>query len=213
MSPARRSCWSIRSCPSRPRAVFAAVERRRSRRRSATGATGAMISKCRRATLVPAIGDVLDWLGSSRGATFVRMSGSGATCFALFDRRGRARCRRVGLSRSLVASGDHSCARGRACPPDPHRRTDARRRSRRMTSPVLMERAGAALGRGGVAVRRPDRDPDPVGPGNNGGDGRVAARHLEARGMTGAAPPTLGHDSPTPEPRADADRLPVRNRS
>lgn len=35
--------------------------------------------------LVPAIGDVLDWLGQRRGGTFVRMSGSGATCFALFD--------------------------------------------------------------------------------------------------------------------------------
>jgi len=35
--------------------------------------------------LVPAIGDVLDWLGRQSGASFVRMSGSGATCFALFD--------------------------------------------------------------------------------------------------------------------------------
>ena len=35
--------------------------------------------------LVPAIGDVLDWLARQRNASFVRMSGSGATCFALFD--------------------------------------------------------------------------------------------------------------------------------
>lgn len=35
--------------------------------------------------LVPAIGDVIDWLASRQGAKFVRMSGSGATCFALFD--------------------------------------------------------------------------------------------------------------------------------
>jgi len=35
-------------------------------------------------TLVPAIGDILDWLHTQPGATFVRMSGSGATCFALF---------------------------------------------------------------------------------------------------------------------------------
>ena len=35
--------------------------------------------------LVPAIGDVLDWLERHDGAWFVRMSGSGATCFALFD--------------------------------------------------------------------------------------------------------------------------------
>ena len=35
--------------------------------------------------LVPAIADVLDWLGARTGATFSRMSGSGATCFALFE--------------------------------------------------------------------------------------------------------------------------------
>lgn len=35
--------------------------------------------------LVPAIADVLEWLRLQPGATFVRMSGSGATCFALFD--------------------------------------------------------------------------------------------------------------------------------
>ncbi len=35
--------------------------------------------------LVPAIGDVLEWLGNRDGAQHVRMSGSGATCFAMFD--------------------------------------------------------------------------------------------------------------------------------
>ncbi|WP_240309484.1 MULTISPECIES: 4-(cytidine 5'-diphospho)-2-C-methyl-D-erythritol kinase [Sphingomonas] len=35
--------------------------------------------------LVPAIGAVLDWLREQPGAQFVRMSGSGATCFALFE--------------------------------------------------------------------------------------------------------------------------------
>ena len=35
--------------------------------------------------IVPQIGEVLDWLSVQPGATFVRMSGSGATCFALFD--------------------------------------------------------------------------------------------------------------------------------
>ena len=35
-------------------------------------------------SLVPAIGEVLDWLRTQDGATFVRMSGSGATCFAMF---------------------------------------------------------------------------------------------------------------------------------
>jgi 4-diphosphocytidyl-2-C-methyl-D-erythritol kinase len=35
--------------------------------------------------LAPVIGEVLDWLGQQEGANFIRMSGSGATCFALFD--------------------------------------------------------------------------------------------------------------------------------
>ena len=35
--------------------------------------------------LVPAIGNILDWLALQPGANFIRMSGSGATCFALFD--------------------------------------------------------------------------------------------------------------------------------
>lgn len=34
--------------------------------------------------LVPAIAEMLDWLRERPGVTFVRMSGSGATCFALF---------------------------------------------------------------------------------------------------------------------------------
>jgi 4-diphosphocytidyl-2-C-methyl-D-erythritol kinase len=35
--------------------------------------------------LVPEIGEVLDWLSEREGASFLRMSGSGTTCFALFD--------------------------------------------------------------------------------------------------------------------------------
>jgi len=35
--------------------------------------------------LVPLIGTVLAWLSIQSGTTFVRMSGSGATCFALFE--------------------------------------------------------------------------------------------------------------------------------
>ncbi len=35
--------------------------------------------------LVPQIGSVLAWLSAQLGTSFVRMSGSGATCFALFD--------------------------------------------------------------------------------------------------------------------------------
>lgn len=36
-------------------------------------------------TLVPEIGAVLDWFGAREGVQLARMSGSGATCFALFD--------------------------------------------------------------------------------------------------------------------------------
>jgi len=36
-------------------------------------------------SLVPQIVAVLDWLAAQAGTNFVRMSGSGATCFALFD--------------------------------------------------------------------------------------------------------------------------------
>ena len=36
-------------------------------------------------TLVPQIGEVIEWLRARPGANVVRMSGSGATCFALFD--------------------------------------------------------------------------------------------------------------------------------
>jgi 4-diphosphocytidyl-2-C-methyl-D-erythritol kinase len=35
--------------------------------------------------LVPEIGEILDWLHGRDGVTLARMSGSGATCFALFD--------------------------------------------------------------------------------------------------------------------------------
>lgn len=38
--------------------------------------------------LVPQIGELLAWLRGREGATFVRMSGSGATCFALFGDEG-----------------------------------------------------------------------------------------------------------------------------
>jgi 4-diphosphocytidyl-2-C-methyl-D-erythritol kinase len=38
--------------------------------------------------LIPDIGQVLDWLGAQAGANFILMSGSGATCFALFDDEG-----------------------------------------------------------------------------------------------------------------------------
>lgn len=37
-------------------------------------------------SIVPIIGDVIDWLAAQEGASLARMSGSGATCFALFDK-------------------------------------------------------------------------------------------------------------------------------
>jgi len=42
-------------------------------------------------TEAPAIGEVLDLLAASPGVVLSRMSGSGATCFALFDRPARMR--------------------------------------------------------------------------------------------------------------------------
>ncbi len=44
---------------------------------------------CARA-LAPAISDVLEALSAAKGAALVRMSGSGATCFALFEDRSAA---------------------------------------------------------------------------------------------------------------------------
>ena len=49
---------------------------------------------------------------------------------------------------------------------------------------TLMERAGAALAEAAWLFAGPVETLILCGPGNNGGDGRVAARHLEARGMT-----------------------------
>ncbi|MCY7270512.1 MAG: NAD(P)H-hydrate dehydratase [Sphingomonas bacterium] len=49
---------------------------------------------------------------------------------------------------------------------------------------TLMERAGAALAEAAWQFAGPIETLILCGPGNNGGDGRVAARHLEARGMT-----------------------------
>jgi 4-diphosphocytidyl-2-C-methyl-D-erythritol kinase len=38
--------------------------------------------------LAPEVGEVLEWLRAQSGANFIHMSGSGATCFALFDDEG-----------------------------------------------------------------------------------------------------------------------------
>ena len=73
--------------------------------------------------LVPEIGDVLDWLRGQAGADFVRMSGSGATCFALFDDEAARDAAAAACpsnwwhlaSNSALGRGDE--------PPDPHRRS------------------------------------------------------------------------------------------
>jgi 4-diphosphocytidyl-2-C-methyl-D-erythritol kinase len=36
-------------------------------------------------SLVPEVGSVLDWFGQQEGVQLARMSGSGATCFAMFE--------------------------------------------------------------------------------------------------------------------------------
>ena len=38
--------------------------------------------------LAPEVGECLEWLRAQSGANFIHMSGSGATCFALFDDEG-----------------------------------------------------------------------------------------------------------------------------
>ncbi|MEO6580712.1 MAG: NAD(P)H-hydrate dehydratase [Sphingomicrobium sp.] len=65
---------------------------------------------------------------------------------------------------------------------------------------TLMERAGAALAEAAWLFAGPIETLVLCGPGNNGGDGRVAARHLEARGMTVrmATLDTLAEAKPAP---------------
>jgi hydroxyethylthiazole kinase-like uncharacterized protein yjeF len=65
--------------------------------------------------------------------------------------------------------------------------------------PALMEAAGRALARAVQRRFRPARTLVLVGPGNNGGDGYVAARHLERAGwdvaVAALAPPRPGSDA------------------
>ncbi len=53
--------------------------------RSTTGVQGRNDLEAPAIALVPQVETVLAWLGTRPGASFIRMSGSGATCFALFD--------------------------------------------------------------------------------------------------------------------------------
>jgi len=59
--------------------------------------------------LVPEIGVVLARLPRFPGALIVRMSGSGATCFALFSNRGAAEAARTAL---VASEPDWWCAAG-----------------------------------------------------------------------------------------------------
>jgi 4-diphosphocytidyl-2-C-methyl-D-erythritol kinase len=70
-----------------------------------TSSLGAVISSGRNdleapaRVLVPEIGDVLGRLRAARGAILARMSGSGATCFALFDSAGAC----AGAEQAIIA--------------------------------------------------------------------------------------------------------------
>ena len=95
---------------------------------------------------------------------------------------------------------------------------------------TLMERAGAALAEAAYRFAGPLPTLILCGPGNNGGDGYVAARHLAERGVRGAGRGARRADDrrremgakrngtarsrpfADAEPAAVADRLPVRNR-
>jgi 4-diphosphocytidyl-2-C-methyl-D-erythritol kinase len=48
--------------------------------------------------IVPAIGEVLSLLAAQQGALLARMSGSGATCFALFETTAAAEAAAASLS-------------------------------------------------------------------------------------------------------------------
>jgi 4-diphosphocytidyl-2-C-methyl-D-erythritol kinase len=51
--------------------------------------------------LVPEIGNLVDWLSAQAGVTMARMSGSGATCFALFADHARLSAAAAGAARAF----------------------------------------------------------------------------------------------------------------
>ena len=53
------------------------------------------ISKRRRLRIQPVIGEVIAALNATNGAWLARMSGSGATCFAIYENTADARPRRA----------------------------------------------------------------------------------------------------------------------
>ena len=116
---------------------------------------------------MPAIGDVLDWLRAQPGATFVRMSGSGATCFALFDDEAARDAAAGACPGALVASGDLPALR-RGAMTRPILTAAAMRAAEQAaidggtSVETLMERAGAALAEARARFAGPMRDADPV---------------------------------------------------
>lgn len=63
---------------------------------------------------VPVIGAVLDWLGMQQGVRLVRMSGSGATCFALFGKLVDARALEKAFRREWPQGWAAACMLGDA---------------------------------------------------------------------------------------------------
>ena len=78
-------------------------------------------------------------------------------------------------------------------------RADALAPSHSISGPALMENAGRAVARAVAARLRPCRTLVLCGPGNNGGDGFVAARHLQQQGwpvaVASLAPQREGGDA------------------
>ncbi len=94
------------------------------------------------------------------------------------------------------------------------RGTDARAQRLGVTGDALMEEAGRAVAAaalamvGGAGVRRPGRALILAGPGNNGGDGHVAARHLAAAGVDSVVALVAGQPRPgTGDAARNWDRL------
>lgn len=83
--------------------------------------------------------------------------------------------------------------------PEEMARADAAAIAAGLPGPALMEAAGAAVAREAARRFRPARTLVLAGPGNNGGDGYVAARLLERRGwpvaVAALAPPRPGSDA------------------
>ncbi len=84
-----RCCWSIRACRSRPgrcsrRGTEWIAARCRKAHRARSRSKGATTSKPPAISLCPSIAEVLEALEAT-DPLLARMSGSGATCFALFD--------------------------------------------------------------------------------------------------------------------------------